>query len=192
MKTASKAKRRVGTAKARPSKAIKPGRSIEAPSDDIIEMVPRLLRIRHILVPFDFSDYAEKALHYAVAFARQFESKITLLHVCPIPYYPAEIGGLPAIVPMNEPPIDRIQAHLEAYSRRHIPPAMRQHTSVRMGPAYEEICEAARELAVEMIIIATHGRTGFKRALMGSTAERVVRQAPCPVLVVREHEQEFA
>jgi len=189
MKTAPKTKRRARTAKTR---TIPPARIAETPSDDIIELVPRLLRIRHILVPHDFSDFAEKALRYAVAFARQFESKITLLHVCPIPHYPAEIGGLPAIVPVNEPPIDRIQTHLEEYSKRHIPPEMRQHTSVRMGPAYEEICEAARELAVDMIIIATHGRTGLKRALMGSTAERVVRQAPCPVLVVREHEQEFA
>ena len=57
----------------------------------------------------------------------------------------------------------------------------------RTGTAYEEICAAARELKADLIVISTHGYTGYKRAFLGSTAERVVQHSPCPVLVVRQH-----
>ena len=57
----------------------------------------------------------------------------------------------------------------------------------RTGTAYEEICAAARELKADLIVIATHGYTGYKRMFLGSTAERVVQHSPCPVLVVRQH-----
>jgi nucleotide-binding universal stress UspA family protein len=63
--------------------------------------------------------------------------------------------------------------------------------AVRTGTAFLEIAEAAKSLEADLIIIATHGYTGLKHLLLGSTAERVVRSAPCPVLVVREHEHEF-
>jgi nucleotide-binding universal stress UspA family protein len=65
-------------------------------------------------------------------------------------------------------------------------------SSVRPGLAAHEIVEAAKELDVDLIVIATHGYTGWKHFTIGSTAERVVRAAPCPVLVVREKEHEFA
>ena len=62
---------------------------------------------------------------------------------------------------------------------------------VRAGQPYYEITTAAKELDVDLIVITTHGRTGLKHALLGSTAERVVRHAPCPVLTVREREHDF-
>ena len=63
--------------------------------------------------------------------------------------------------------------------------------AVRPGRPATEIVEAARELAADLIVIATHGRTGLQHVLLGSVAENVVRHAPCPVLTVREHEREF-
>ena len=57
----------------------------------------------------------------------------------------------------------------------------------RIGITYEEICAAARELKADLIVLATHGYTGYKRVFLGSTAERVVQHSPCPVLVVRHH-----
>ena len=63
---------------------------------------------------------------------------------------------------------------------------------MRRGVAFEEIGNAARELSSDLIVINTHGYTGLKHVMVGSTAERVIRHAPCPVLVVREHEREFA
>ncbi len=62
---------------------------------------------------------------------------------------------------------------------------------VRQGEPYLEILSVARELGMDLIILSTHGRTGLARVLMGSTTEKVVRHADCPVLVVREHEHEF-
>jgi nucleotide-binding universal stress UspA family protein len=65
------------------------------------------------------------------------------------------------------------------------------HSTCRVGLASHEIVEAAKELNVDLIVIATHGYTGWKHLCIGSTAERVVRAAPCPVFVVREKEHEF-
>ena len=183
MKTTRRTKRRV--------RPVTPTRIAQAPAGDVIEMVPRVLGIGRILVPVDFSAPAEKALRYAVSFARQFAAKIALLHVRPIPYYPAEMGGFPTVIPADEPPTEKVQARLDADASL-VPPEMRDRTLLRTGAAYDEICKAARELEADMIIIATHGRTGLKHILLGSTTERVVRHAPCPVLVVREHEHEFA
>jgi nucleotide-binding universal stress UspA family protein len=64
-------------------------------------------------------------------------------------------------------------------------------TEICQGTPYEEIVKVAKAEEVELIVIATHGFTGFKHFLLGSTAERVVRTAPCPVLVVREKERDF-
>jgi nucleotide-binding universal stress UspA family protein len=158
----------------------------------IVEMVPRVLRIRRILVPFDFSKPAEKALRYAVSFARQSGAKISLLHVQPIPYYPMEMGYLPVGVPVSEPSAKTLREQLTADARRLVPGEMLDRTLLRTGTAFDEICRAARESRTDLIIIATHGYTGLQHVLLGSTAERVVRHAPCPVLIVRETEREFA
>ena len=189
MKTTPRTKRRDRSEKPKPGSLT---RITQAPAGDVIEMVPRILGIGHILVPVDFSAPAEKALRYAVSFARQFDAKITLLHVRPISYYPAEMGDIPTVIPADEPATEKIQARLDADASRLVPAEMRDRTLLRTGSAYDEICNAARELEADLIIIATHGRTGLKHILIGSTAERVVRHAPCPVLVVREHEHEFA
>jgi nucleotide-binding universal stress UspA family protein len=155
-------------------------------------MIPRLFRIRRILVPIDFSASAEKALRYAVLFAEQFDAKITLLHVVPVPYYPTELGAFPATIPTTGPSTGTLQARLDADAARFIPAGLHERTLCRVGVAFDEICSVARETEADLIIIATHGHTGLKHILVGSTAERVVRHAPCPVLVVREHEHEFA
>jgi universal stress protein A len=195
MKTANKSNRRLRS-KTRSGKfgTTRPNSAAKAQeqSGDIIEMVPRLLGIRRILVPLDFSTSAEKALRYAISFARQFDARVTLVHVRPTTYYPAGMGEFATILPANEPPLDQIEADLKKNAARLVPPGMCERTVVRIGAAYDEICRVAEELAIDVIIIATHGHTGLKHALLGSTAERVVRHAPCPVLVVREHEQEFA
>jgi nucleotide-binding universal stress UspA family protein len=73
-------------------------------------------------------------------------------------------------------------------ARGCIAPELLEKTLVRHGVAFDEITKAARELCVDMIVISTHGYTGLKHVVMGSTAERVVRYAGCPVLVVRERE----
>jgi nucleotide-binding universal stress UspA family protein len=82
------------------------------------------------------------------------------------------------------------RAELETV-RQTIGDTIRASAFMRTGAPHVEITEAARELGIDLIILSTHGRTGITRMLLGSTAEKVVRHAPCPVLIVRESEREF-
>ena len=80
---------------------------------------------------------------------------------------------------------------LEAMAAKELPAEISRDTTVRVGRPFHEIVEAAREGNADLIILATHGHTGLKHMLLGSTAENVVRHASCPVLIVREQEHEF-
>lgn len=152
---------------------------------------PRV-RIGTILVPTDFSVESLKAARYAVALLRRFDGKLHLIHVHDIDYSYA-VPAMLAVSPLVT------NGEVEAYCRGELqkvaatckgmdsPPAL--HCQV--GRAYDQICELAREISADLIVISTHGRTGLKHLLMGSTTERVVRHAPCPVLVVRERERDF-
>ena len=75
--------------------------------------------------------------------------------------------------------------------RDRVDPALVEALLVRDGAPFDEICKAAKEIESDLIVIATHGYTGLKHVFLGSTAERVVRHAPCPVLIVRERERDF-
>jgi nucleotide-binding universal stress UspA family protein len=154
-----------------------------------LELVPSLLQIKSILVPIDFSAQSEKALAYAVPFAEQFGAKLTLLHVVEPVGTPDFARSFPLV---NDNVMAECGRHLERVVKDlEIEPRLVQKTLVREGRSFHEIAEAARTLKVDLSIISTHGHTGLKHALLGSTTERVVRHAPCPVLVVREHEHEF-
>jgi len=74
---------------------------------------------------------------------------------------------------------------------QHAVPSIPVKTLVRVGEATTGIIETAKELGIDLIILSTHGRKGMARLFLGSTAEQVVRRAPCPVLIVRENEREF-
>jgi nucleotide-binding universal stress UspA family protein len=129
------------------------------------------LRIKSILVPLDFSAPSMKALDYAVAVAKQFRAKLTLLHVVE----PIATADFAASVPLVMEDDKVMAAH-----------RMLEMVLVRFGRSFHEIAEAARTRKVDLIVISTHGYTGLKHALLGSTTERVVRHAHCPVLVVRQ------
>ena len=157
---------------------------------EIIELIPALLKIRTILVPIDFSKTSKKALVYAVRMAEQFGSKIILLNVVE-PVATPDFAYHPL---MLEPEKARRAARtqLDKVCRDALLPAkMVERVLVRYGTPFAEITDAARTLKADIIILTTHGYTGLKHVFMGSTAERVVRHAPCPVLTVREKEHEF-
>ena len=80
---------------------------------------------------------------------------------------------------------------LARLAQEQVPAQFRANTLVRVGKPYHEITSAARELNIDLIVISTHGYTGLKHVVLGSTAERVIRHAPCPVLTVREREHDF-
>jgi len=149
-------------------------------------------RLKKILVPVDFSPCSAKALTYAAAFARQSHAEIILLHVVEPIAYPIYGDNL-------MPDLSGIQADLVKASRQHLEKFSRDLAAagdpvrllVTEGGASWEIVAAAKTEDADLIIIATHGHTGLRHALLGSTAERVVQHAPCPVLTVREQEHEF-
>jgi nucleotide-binding universal stress UspA family protein len=152
----------------------------------LAELPPDRLAIRHILVPLDFSGMSRQALLSAVPLARRHGAKISLIHVCLPPMvtesYPD--GGI--VVPISsERLLKGANAHLQLLATQLLPRDLRGETLVREGnPAYE-IVQAAEGLKVDLIVVSTTGSSGLRRVLLGSTAERIVRHAHCPVLTVR-------
>jgi nucleotide-binding universal stress UspA family protein len=147
---------------------------------------PLPFRVKSILVPLDFSPPSKKALDYAVTFARQFKAKLTLLHVVEPVATPDFAASFP--LAMDD---DKVMAAAKKEMEGAVKAArgsrgIVEKVLVRFGRSFHEIAEAARTRKVDLIIISTHGYTGLKHALLGSTTERVVRHAPCPVLVVRQ------
>ncbi len=145
------------------------------------------LKLKRILVPIDFSDYSARALDYALAFAEQFQAKLILLHVVEPTVYPENHMLVPpAMDEVNQGLVEAGRERLEGVSRKRIGHRVPVELLVRLGRAHSEITDTAKAVGADLIIIATHGYTGLKHVLLGSTAERVVRQAPCPVLTVRD------
>ncbi len=147
------------------------------------------VKLKRLLVPVDFSDCSRKALHYAISFAKQFSSEVMLLHV---------VEALPPTPELSERDTEAVRAEVHEEAAKELSSWRASVVSkasvkaiVREGTPYREIVAAADEDNVDLIIIGTHGRTGMAHLLMGSTTERVVRHARCPVLVVREREHDF-
>ena len=144
------------------------------------------LKLSRILVPVDFSDCSLRALDYAIALAGQFNSKIILLHAVEPAVYPENyLVVSPALDETNQNLLQSARERLADLCHRRIGHRIPAESLVRMGHAHSEIPDTAKALGADLIVLGTHGYTGLKHALLGSTAERVVRQGPCPVLTVR-------
>jgi len=161
----------------------------------------------HVLVPTDFSEPANQALVYAVEEATLHHAKVTLLHVLPphtgtdVYYvtgspepaaqgsFDATVGGRLGARPPAEPTVIRRDPNEEALTQLHdlIPDGCHDTWEVATagGHPADAIVRVAQEGHVDLIVMATHGRTGLQHVLLGSVAEKVVRLAPCPVLTVR-------
>jgi nucleotide-binding universal stress UspA family protein len=150
------------------------------------------IHLQRILVPVDFSPLSKKALLYATRLAQEFGAEVNILHVVEPEIPPAFDGFMIAPPPISNGATTSSNRQLkELVNLARKAGVARVTSSVRSGLAAFEILETAKELDVDLIVIATHGYTGWKHFAIGSTAERVVRAAPCPVLVVREKEHEF-
>jgi universal stress protein A len=142
------------------------------------------MEIHQILAPTDFSEYSKQAIAYAREWAQRFGAKLVLLHVVELPTYRLE--GLPP---------SRLGASflgdLERQAADELAQVLPQEAEVEVvrrvvvGVPYRKIVEVAAAEKVDLIVMATHGRTGLSHLIMGSVAERVVRTAPCPVLTMR-------
>jgi universal stress protein A len=144
---------------------------------------------RTILVPTDFSACARRAVEYAADLARASGAALVLHHATELPL---GVHGSDRIHPEGVREAVRIddyarrsaRAHLDAEAAR-IGDGVRVITRADIGPTSQRILDAAQELGADLIVMGTHGRTGLRRGLMGSIAERVVRAAVCPVLTLR-------
>lgn len=146
------------------------------------------MEFKNILVPVDFSDTAEQAVRLAVALAEHTDARLTLLHVGIVPhFYATELGfsgpAGPLFTQMSEEIAREQHAQLERMVRDLIPPGRVCETLVREGFPPEEILDQVRAGGHDLVVMGTHGRTGLKRALLGSVTERVVRECKAPVMV---------
>jgi len=143
------------------------------------------MAIKHILVPTDVSEYADYALDYAIELAQKLQARLTVMYVMEtMPLEAAESAS--DRFPSNW---QRWETYIEqrmAVSLKRIHDVGLQGESLVVhGVPFQIIIDTAKEKAVDLIIMSTHGRTGLTHVLVGSVAEKVVRMAPCPVLVTR-------
>jgi len=142
------------------------------------------LKIKKIMVPTDFSEASKQSLPYAEAFAKQFNASVTLVYVAPA-RVAAELSRA-GIVLEEKLALEKAQESLKQLRAREFSASLPVETMLITGAPYVEINNAAKDLNSDLVILSTHGRTGLKHFFLGSTAERVVRHAPCPVLTIRE------
>ncbi len=143
--------------------------------------------IKKILVPIDFSNYSQNLLNYSNSFAKIFGAKIFLIHVVEPIIYPVDFSMGQIDFPATDSDIaKKAKEELQNLADTSIDKNTETEVIIKSGKPFVEINETARELDIDLIIIATHGHTGVEHLLFGSTAEKVVRKAPCPVLTLRE------
>ncbi len=153
-----------------------------------------MLEIRSILAPTDFSSHSGLAVKYACGLAERLGAQLHLLNVL------SELlptGPDPLLMPVMPPDYyTELEARSQESLSRFLDTSWGQPTgvvrAVRWGSPVEAIVAYAAEQHVSLIVIATHGRTGFGHVILGSVAERIVREAPCPVLTIREREHPSA
>jgi nucleotide-binding universal stress UspA family protein len=138
---------------------------------------------KHMLVPIDFSPSSSAATELAIEMASEFNSELTLLHVWELPIYPyTELMMSSAAITesVEKAATECLESKLKEI-RARLP---RANSLLKMGVPWEQIVDTIKEADVDLVIMGTHGRRGFRRALLGSVAEKIVRLSPAPVLTV--------
>jgi nucleotide-binding universal stress UspA family protein len=151
-----------------------------------------MIKLKKLLVPTDFSESARHALTYGISFAREYQAELVILHVVEN----LTVGYASDLFPV---PMAEVFQEISGYAKAELAKlgAVAREKEVEVleqvvqGKPSAEIIRFAREAEVDMIVLGTHGKGMLDQALFGSTTERVVRRAPCPVLTVRLAEHEF-
>lgn len=148
------------------------------------------MQIKTILVPTDFSELSNEAVEYAFSMAKRVGAKMIFLHTLEWPDHPDEMTAMSdeGYAFMK----DRSNAMLHDLIERAEKEGIEAGMELADGIPFVEIIQAARKNHADLIVMGTHGRTGLSHLMMGSQAERVVRQAPCPVLTTRSPQHTFA
>ena len=150
----------------------------------------RALRFERILAPVDFSDCSLKGLEYAKRLAKQFGSSLTVLNSVAFQYYVTSDEYARYDLPLLMQQAEKVaRRQMRELIKKKDWDGIRVMPSLQIGHPGQQICARATAQHAELIVTSTHGTTGFKHILVGSTAEYVVRHATCPVLVVPSHER---
>ncbi len=146
-----------------------------------------MLPIRQILCAIDFSEPSQRALDYAVTIGRACHSRVVALHVCPVEEMPVRAYGGPVVAePISLTGADRqrVTAELKALIAGVKDGTVWVDAAMAEGRVPEQILTRAQILPADLLVVGTHGRSGFERLMLGSIAEKLLRKAPCPVLTV--------
>lgn len=151
-----------------------------------------MIKLKKVLVPTDFSDSARHAFTYGLSFAREYGAELVLLHVVEN----LTVGYASDLFPV---PMAEVFQEISGYAKTELAKLAEEAKQkgvavselVAQGKPSAEIIRHAAENGVDMIVLGTHGKGMLDQALFGSTTERVVRRAPCPVLTVRMAGHEF-
>ena len=151
-----------------------------------------MIKIRRILFPTDFSPYSTGVLGLAIDFPPKFKASLVIHHVVedlPLTQHPTvSIYSVDEILEDAEKRArKKLREVFEKKIRKRVPTSF----VVTRGAPFLEILRVAKKKKADLILLATHGRTGLSHILMGSTAEKVVRKSPCPVLTVRPQKHRF-
>jgi len=150
------------------------------------------MQFSKILVPTDFSDSARFALPFAVDLAQKYQAKLYILHVVEPIVVPVDFAWGTYSYPDIEKQLSGfVEDSLAKILKEQIPPGIEAESSNLNGKSWREIVSFAKEQDMDLIVMATHGLSGLSHALYGSTTEKVVRKAPCPVLTVRHPDVQF-
>jgi len=146
-----------------------------------------MIPIEGILVAVDFSKESTLAAKFAASMAQEYKTKLYVLHVYePLPehdYFHAEY---------NKKRMSQLKEELSNVIANAVKESLPVKEILERGyPVHHTIVEKAKELAVDVIVVATHGRTGLSHVLVGSVAEHVIRYAPCPVFVIRNPKDKY-
>jgi nucleotide-binding universal stress UspA family protein len=158
------------------------------------------LDFKRILCPVDMSDFSLEALKLAVKLVQSSGASISLLHVVDNPFDELYMKSItqadPALIELYQKQplrrsrivaalVDHSEVLLKQFCHPWVERISKVKYAIRTGDAFENIIDVAEDHRIDLIVLATHGRTGLKRLLIGNVAEKVVRYAPCPVLTVR-------
>ncbi len=145
-----------------------------------------MLQIRKILVPTDFSDHSKQAVNAALDLAKRYEASLAVVHV----FQPLAMALPEGVVVYGPDFYAEVTSKLET-SLKEVKQAIENQgfknvtSKLVNGVPHVELVNMAKEQGIDLIVMGSHGRTGFSHALLGSVAEKVVRKAHCPVLVVK-------
>lgn len=146
-----------------------------------------MITLRNILCPIDHSKHSELALKYAISFALRDKAKLYLMHVLDSRTH-EETEGVSELIAIDEKGLNDLKDKLEKSVPEEIRGEIKCEALVCLGIPFDEIVRVAKDKSIDLIVMGTHGRTGLSHVMLGSIAEKVMRDASCPVMIVKYRE----